>query len=130
MDVKQFLIMGASVLTLSLCGPVLAGETQGPYVRIAEREVDPALWESFTAATKEVGETSIREEAGCLVLYAVSEKENPGRVRVFEIYRDADAYKAHIQTPHFQKFRATTDNMVKSRRLIDTVPISLAAKAK
>src|SRR5205823_2144303 len=34
----------------------------------------------------------------------------PGRVRVFEIYRDADAYKAHIQTPHFKKFRATTDH--------------------
>jgi hypothetical protein len=46
------------------------------------------------------------------------------------IYRDVDAYKAHIQTPHFKKFRATTDHMVKSRNLIDTVPISLAAKAK
>jgi len=54
----------------------------------------------------------------------------PGRVRVFEIYRDADAYKAHIQTPHFKKFRATTDNMRTSRKLVDTVPISLAAKAK
>ena len=97
---------------------------------MAELEVDSAELESFKAATKEVGEASVRVEPGCLVPYAVSEKENPGRVRVFEIYRDADAYKAHIQTPHFQKFRATTDNMVKSRRLIDTVPISLAAKAK
>ena len=41
MEVKQFLIMGASVLTLSVCGPVLADETQGPYVRLAEPEVDP-----------------------------------------------------------------------------------------
>ena len=61
------------------------------------------------------------------MLYAVSEKENPGRVIVFEIYRDEDAYKTHVQTPHFKKFRATTDNMVKSRKLIDTVPLSLAA---
>ena len=73
---------------------------------------------------------SVRVEPGCLVLYAVSEKENPSRVRVFEIYRDVDAYNAHIQTPHFKKFLAMTDNMVKSRKLIDTVPISLAAKAK
>ena len=130
MEVKQFLIMGASVLTLSVCGPVLADEAQGPYVRIAELEVDPPQLEGFKAATKEVGETSVRVEPGCLVLYAVSEKENPGRVRVFEIYRDADAYKAHIQTPHFKNFPVTTDNMVKSRKLIDTVPISLAAKAK
>ena len=96
----------------------------------SELEVDPPQLESFKAATKEVGEISVREKAGCLVLYAVSEKENPGYVRVFEIYRDADAYKARIQTAHFEKFRATTDNMVKSRKLIDTVPISLAAKAK
>ena len=73
---------------------------------------------------------SVRVEPGCLVRYVVSEKENPGRVRVFEIYRDADAYKAHIQTPHFKKFLTTTDNMVKSRKLIDTMPISLAAKVK
>ena len=75
MDVKQFLIMGASVLILSLCGHVLADETQGPYVRIAELEVDPPQLEGFKAATKEVGETSVRVEPGCLVLYAVSEKE-------------------------------------------------------
>ena len=97
-------------------------------MRIADLEVDPAQIESFKAATKAVGETSVREEPGCLVLYAVSEKENPSRVIVFEMYRDEDAYKTHVQTAHFKKFRATTDNMVKSRKLIDTVPISLAAK--
>jgi len=93
--------MGASVLTLSVCGRVLADETQGPYVRMAELEVDSTELESFKAATKEVGETSVRVEPGCLVLYAVSEKENPGRVRVFEIYRDADAYQAHIPNAAF-----------------------------
>jgi quinol monooxygenase YgiN len=53
---------------------------------------------------------------------------DPARVRVFEIYRDAAAYQAHLQTPHFEKFRATTDDMVKSRRLIDATAISLATK--
>ena len=42
MKFKRFLIMGASVLTLSVCGRVLADETQGTYVRMAELEVDPA----------------------------------------------------------------------------------------
>ena len=130
MNIKQLLVIGASVLTSFLCGRALTAETHDPYVRIAELEVDPAQLESFKAATREVGQTSVRVEPGCLVLYAVSEKEKPGRVRVFEIYRDEDAYKVHLQTPHFKKFRATTDNMVKSRKLIDTVPISLAAKAK
>ena len=130
MNIKQLLIIGASVLTPSLCGCAHAAEMQGPYVRIAELEVDPTQLESFRAATKEVGKTSVRLEPGCLLLYAVSEKENPARIKVFEMYRDEDAYRKHLETEHFKTFRATTDNMVKSRKLIDTVPISLAAKAK
>jgi quinol monooxygenase YgiN len=129
MNANHLLILGVAVLMSFQSGRVLAADITGPYVSIAELEVDPAQLESFKAAAKEVGETSVRVEPGCLVLYAVSEKENPGRVIVFEIYRDGAAYKKHVQTPHFKKFRATTDNMVKSRKLIDTLPISLAVKS-
>jgi quinol monooxygenase YgiN len=100
-----------------------------PYVRIAELEVDPAQMESFRAAIREVGSTSVQKEPGCLALYAVSEQDAPTRVRVLEIYRDADAYQAHVQSAHFKKFRTTTDGMVTSRRLIDAEPISLATKS-
>jgi quinol monooxygenase YgiN len=130
MNVKTLVVIGASILMSSLSGHVAADEMQDPYVRIAELEIDPAQLDAFRAATKEVGQASVREEPGCLVLYAVSEKENTGRVHVFEIYRDIEAYRAHIQTPHFKKFRDTTDRMVRSRKLIDAVAISLAAKAK
>jgi hypothetical protein len=44
----------------------------------------------------------------------VSEKDDPARITVFEIYTDADAYKAHLETPHFRKFRAATERMVTS----------------
>ena len=121
MKLIRRLILGTSVLSASLCAGTHANEPQAPYVRIAELEVDTAQLEGFTAAVREVGQVSVRVEPGCLVLYAVSEKENPGRVRVFEIYRDEDAYKTHLQTPHFKKFRVATDGMVKSRTLIDAV---------
>ena len=49
-------------------------------------------------------------------------------MRVFEIYRDPAAYQAHVQTAHFQRFRATTDAMVRSRKVLDAVPVSLATK--
>jgi quinol monooxygenase YgiN len=127
---KQLLIVGAPVVTTPLSGNVPTPEEQVPYVRVAELEVEPTQLENFKAALKEVGESSVRAEPGCLVLHAVSEKNNPSHIRVFEIYRDAGAYKTHVRTAHFLKFRATTDTMVKSRKLIDMVPISLAAKAK
>jgi 4-carboxymuconolactone decarboxylase len=103
-------------------------ESPDRHVRIAELEIDTAQADTFAAAVREVGQASVRSEDGCLVLYAVAEKDNPGRVRVFEIYRDAAAYQAHLLTPHFKKFRATTDAMVKSRKLIDVKAISVAAK--
>src|SRR4051794_3996432 len=106
----------------------MAQQTPSPYVRIAELQIDPAQAEAFAAATREVGQASVRLEEGCLVLYAVAEKDNPAFVRVFEIYRDPAAYQAHVQTPHFQKFRSTTEAMVRSRKLLDAVPVSLATK--
>ena len=111
-----------------VCGVAMGAESQDRYVRIAELEIDPARSDAFAAAIREVGQASVRSEDGCLVLYAVAEKLVPGRVRVFEIYRDPAAYQAHLQTPHFKKFRATTDGMVKSRTLIDATPLSLASK--
>jgi quinol monooxygenase YgiN len=130
MDAKQLLIFGASMLSLCLSGRALAEETQGRYVRLAELEIDPAQLELYKSAVKEEMEISVRVEPGCLVLYAVSEKDNPSHVRVFEIYSDADAYKAHLETPHFKKYRATTKDMVKSLKLVGTDPIMLSAKAR
>ena len=106
----------------------MSQESQDRYVRVAELEIDAAQADAFAVATREVGQASVSSEDGCLALYAVAEKDNPSRVRVLEIYRDPAAYQAHLQTPHFKKFREATNLMVKSRTLIDATPISFATK--
>lgn len=65
-----------------------------------------------------------------LALYAVAGKDNPARIRVFEMYVDVGAYKAHLETPHFKTYKLATQNMVKSLTLLDALPIALCAKAK
>ncbi|WP_028345800.1 putative quinol monooxygenase [Bradyrhizobium murdochi] len=130
MSVKQPPILRAAVLTLFLCGPALTQETQSQYVQLAELEIDPAQLESYKAAVLEQIDAAIRLEPGVLVLYAVSEKDNPANIRVFEIYRDADAYKSHLESAHFKKYKATTEKMVKSLKLVRTDPLMLGAKAK
>ena len=105
-------------------------DAQDPYVRIAELEIDPEQLDNFKDAIKESVETAVRVEPGVLALYAVAEKDDPTRFRVFEIYTDAEAYRTHLETPHFRKFRATTENMVKSRKLLDVVPVAMSAKGK
>jgi quinol monooxygenase YgiN len=100
------------------------------YVQVAELEIDPAQLESYKAAVKGQIEAAIREEPGVLVLYAVAENDHPTRVRVFEIYRDADAYRSHLESAHFKKYKVATEKMVRSLKLIPTAPIMLGAKAR
>ena len=51
----------------------------------------------------------MRTESAVLAFHAVGEKDHPTRIRVFEMYADANAYRAHLQTSHFQKFLAVTE---------------------
>ncbi len=111
-------------------GPATATETApARFVRIAQLQVDGSRLEAFAAAARELGQIAVREEPGCLALYAVAAQDDPAQMTVFEIYRDEAAYRAHLLTPHFLEFRATTDTMVLSRKLATAVPISLADRA-
>jgi quinol monooxygenase YgiN len=129
MNAKQLLVFGASILASSLPGLAVAQQPQGQYVQVAEIDIDPAQIDAYKAAVKEQIEAAIREEPGVLVLYAVTEKDNPNRVRVFEIYRDTAAYRSHLETAHFKKYKTTTEKMVKSLKLVLTTPIMLGAQA-
>jgi hypothetical protein len=43
------------------------------------------------------------------VLYSVSERDNPTHIKVFEIYRNVDAYKSHLESAHFKKYKLATE---------------------
>ena len=98
------------------------------YIRIADIEIDPTQLDAYTAAISEEIEASVRTEPGVLALYAVSNQERPGHVIVFEIYADEDAYRAHLLTPHFLKYKLTTQTMVRSLTLREAIPLALGAK--
>jgi len=117
------------MLTLFLNEPASAQDTTA-YMRIARIVVDGAQLENYKTALKEGMETAVRTEPGVLSLYAVYEKDQPTHVTVFEIYADEDAYKLHIKTPHFNKYKTTVASMVKSLELVDVAPIALEAKPK
>jgi quinol monooxygenase YgiN len=99
-----------------------------PYVRIAEIEIDPAQCEAYRAALREEIESSVRLEPGVIALHAVSDKDDPSRITVLEIYADTDAYQAHIRSPHFGVYKSATAGMVRSLRLREAVPIALGGK--
>ena len=123
------LILTTAIMIFFLCENAYT-QNRSPMMRMAKIIIDSAQLESYKAALKEGIETAVRVEPGVLSLYAVYEKDNPTHVTVLEIYADQDAYKAHIQTPHFKKYKSTTKDMVKSLELVDVVPIAFGAKAK
>ena len=124
------LAISALLLTAVPIKHVVADPIPGEFVLVVELEIDPAQLDKFKAAIKENGETAVRVEPGCKSFNAVFEKENPTRVRLFEVYENADAFKAHLETPHFKKYAELTKDMVKSRKRIDNVPITLNVKGK
>ena len=128
---ERLLALGASMLML-LCNGALASAQPAshPVVRLAELQVDPAQLERYKAFLREEIEASIRIEPGVLTLYAVAVKGQPTHIRIFEMYADTSAYEAHLQTPHFQKYKTGTQGMVKSLNLLETDPVLLAAKPK
>lgn len=113
---------------LGTCRAETPKTMEQPLVRIAELEIDPSQLEVYRAALKEEIAASIRVEPGVLTLYAVSVKDHPNQIRIFETYAGQTAYEAHLQTSHFKKYKSETRGMVKSLKLIETDTILLGAK--
>jgi quinol monooxygenase YgiN len=126
LNTLQLCVYGASMLAGAM--GTAAAQESGQYIQVAEIVVDAAQLDDYKAAVREQIDAAIRKEPGVLVLYAVSEKDDPTRVKVFEIYRDRNAYKAHLGSDHFKKYKATVEKMVKSLKLVQATPIALYAK--
>ena len=99
-------------------------------VRLSKIVVDPERLDEYNAFLKEEIEASMRLEPGVLTLYATAEKERPNRVTILEIYADEQAYRSHLQTPHFQKYKQGTLDMVESLELVDSTPLIPGLKIK
>ena len=123
------LLIAFAYLVLS-CINHAEAQNNNQMVRLAKLVIDSTQLENYKAALKEEIETSVRIEPGVKTLYAVSEKDNPTHITILEIYADTAAYKAHLQTPHFMKYKTGTKNMVKSLELVETVPLVPGMKIK
>jgi len=105
-----------------------SAQKKNQMVRLAKITVDPAQINQYNTALKEQMTTAVSVEPGVLTYYAVADKNDPTRITILEIYADTAAYKKHIETPHFKKYKATVQNMVKSLELVDVDLIGNAVK--
>lgn len=97
-------------------------------VRLSRIEVYPEYLEEYLKLATEVGQTSLLTEPGVLTMYAVAEKDNPTIITILETYVSQDAYKSHIASGHFQKYKRGTLHMVKDLQLLDQKELNPANK--
>ena len=122
------LLVASLLFSLRQCFAV--EEVGGVIVRIAELSIDPVQLDAYKLALKQEIDTSIHVEPGVLALYAVSVKEHPEQIRLFEMYKDAASYQSHLQSSHFKAYKIRTQTMVKDLRLIETEPILLGSRSR
>ena len=94
------------------------------FVRIAEIEVNEGYLEEYLAAAHNVGTKSVEIEPGVICIFPMQVKDSLNTIRILEIYRDDEAYQAHLQTPHFLEYKQGTLHMVKSLQLLATEPLA------
>ena len=111
---------------MSLNAPDRADKAKGAenmQVRIAELEILPEWLDAYLKAAGAVGAESVAKEPGVVCIFPMQKKESPTSIRIVEIYRSEEAYKAHLATPHFRKYKDGTPHMIKSLKLVPMRPL-------
>lgn len=124
------LAIGVALLPFSSAKAGTAPDVAAPMVRLAELEIDPAQIDAYKTILAEEQEASVRLEPGVLMLHSVAVTDQPTHIRLLEVYGSESAYEAHIKAPHFLKYKASSEKMVKSLKLIPATPILLCAKSE
>ena len=93
-------------------------------VRLSKIHVNPDYLDEYMRYAVEVGTISLETEPGVLTMYAVADKENPCNITILETYASQEAYKSHIASEHFQKYKQGTLQMVDSLLLDDVTPLN------
>ncbi|WP_286883309.1 MULTISPECIES: putative quinol monooxygenase [Sphingobacterium] len=104
---------------------IAQAQQQDIMVRISEIEIHPEHLEQYKDILKVEAEASVRLEVGVIAIFPMFQKDSPTQVRILEMYKDKQAYQAHLKTEHFQKYKTGTLHMVKSLKLVDMEALDL-----
>jgi len=86
------------------------------FVVLVEFRLRPGTGERFRELVLENARSSVRDEPGCrrFDVLLPNDPADPDLIRLYEIYDDADAFKDHLDTPHFARFKAATSDLIES----------------
>lgn len=107
----------------------MATEITTPVMRIFEFILAPSDVQPILEVGKKNIETSVRDEPGVLAMFCSTDKDDPSKLYVVEVYRDQAAYQDHADSPHFRAFLTAIQGKVISRSVKEMNPMVLGAKS-
>jgi (4S)-4-hydroxy-5-phosphonooxypentane-2,3-dione isomerase len=79
---------------------------------VVEFRLKPGARERFVELVTANAAASVRDEPGCRRFDVLLPEDGGERVDLYEIYDDADAFAAHLETAHFKRFKTETAELV------------------
>lgn len=83
---------------------------------IAQFEVKPGMREDFLAIARDDADHSVANEAGCLQFDICTSNDEPDLVTFYEVYQSREAFDAHLETPHLDRFRQAFPALIEIER--------------
>ena len=90
-------------------------------------DVKPENNKEFTEIIKNRAETSFNEN-GTLLIYVGTERKNPNKWCLFEVYSDIDSYLNHRASSYFKEFITQTKDMITEQKRYELQALKLVNK--
>lgn len=75
---------------------------------VVKVQIKPENRTEFLEAMLDDARGSVANEVDCLQFNIVQDQNDVNRLYLYEVYRDAQAFETHKQTPHFTRWLETT----------------------
>jgi len=90
-------------------------------------DVKPENNKEFTEIIKNRAETTFNEN-GVLLIYVGTDRRNPNKWCLFEVYSDIDSYLNHRASSYFKEFITQTKDMITEQKRYELQPLKLINK--
>ena len=90
-------------------------------------DIKPENSQEFTEIIKNIAETTFNEE-GALLVYLGTDRRNPSKWCLFEVYKDIDSYLNHRSAKYFKDYITQTKDMIVDKKRAELQVLKLENK--
>ena len=82
------------------------------YVVLVRIKVKPSMVDKFLAEMLLNSKGSLAYEIGCYQFDVCQDLSQPNRIYLYEVYKDENAFQAHLETSHYLRWREAVKDLL------------------